>query len=372
MGFLDNIFGKKDKSSVQPIAETPSYSSFWNWFVGQEQNFYQVVKDRNHIEEQFFDVMSPKLKSINEGIYFLTGMKDDTTAELIFTPDGVVKNIAMIEDLVAAAPAIPNWTFTALKPDSLDISRNALNMGDYSFGSENLWFYSIIDENYPDEIAITLVYQDFQEADKDMITNAAYILLDNYLGELNAVTTIDFLEVIGVNDAKAELIPIDKLKDYLKWRESEFVEKYKSVSYNTENDSFSSLEATLNNGMPLIAIVDTSLLNWDYKASHPWMLRITVNYDGANNNGFPNDTTYKLLDVFEDEISLELKDVDGYLNIGRETADSTRTIFIACKEFRKPSRVLEALKKKYAGKINFEYSIFKDKYWQAVQMFNPN
>ena len=35
----------------------------------------------------------------------------------------------------------------------------------------------------------------------------------------------------------------------------------------------------------------------------------------------------------------ELKDFEGYLNIGRQTADSVREIYFACKEFRKPSKV---------------------------------
>ena len=34
------------------------------------------------------------------------------------------------------------------------------------------------------------------------------IFLDNYIGELNSVTTIDNIVVIGTNDAKKELIPI--------------------------------------------------------------------------------------------------------------------------------------------------------------------
>lgn len=372
MGFLNNLFGKKNENSPIETTEQMSFQDFWNWFSTKENEFFQIVKSRNNIETDFFDKLSPKVKSIDEGIYFLTGMKDDDTAELIFTPDGVIKKIAIIEDLVAAAPSFSNWVFTALKPSTEDISNIGLRMGDYSFDKDNLWFYANSDENYPDEVDIVLVYENYNAADKDMITNAAYLFLDNYLGELNSVTTIDHLQIIGKNEATEELIPIGKLKDYLLWREKEFVEKYQAVSYSTENDGFSSLEATLNNGLPLIAIVDKTLLEWDNKASHPWMVTVKIKYDGKNNNGFPNDTMYKLLDQFEDELSIDLKDVDGYLNIGRETADNERVIFIACKDFRQPSRVLDQMMNKYKGKIDFTYSIFKDKYWKAVEMYNVN
>src|SRR5690606_12698982 len=104
--------------------------------------------------------------------------------------------------------------------------------------------------------------------------------------------------------------------DYLIWREKEFVEKYKGIWHYTENDSYSSLEATLQNGKPLIAIVNSTLLEWDCKASHPWVLAVQINYDGSNNNGMPNNHTYELLNSLEDQIMLELKDYEGYLNIG--------------------------------------------------------
>ena len=38
-----------------------------------------------------------------------------------------------------------------------------------------------------------------------------------------------------------ELIPISKLKDFLTWREKEFIEKYEGTRHNTENDSYALL-----------------------------------------------------------------------------------------------------------------------------------
>ncbi|RZL46487.1 MAG: DUF695 domain-containing protein, partial [Pedobacter sp.] len=189
---------------------------------------------------------------------------------------------------------------------------------------------------------------------------------------LNAVTTIDKLTVIAKDKAERELIPIAKLKDFLIWREKEVVEKYNEFRYNTEDDSYASLEAKLSNGLPLIAVVNRTLLNWDSKASHPWILAIEIKYDGSNNNGLPGDGDYELLNKFEDEIMLELNDFDGYLNIGRQTADGERIIYFACKDFRKPSKVLHYFTKKYAGKVDFEYEIYKDRYWQSFERFNVN
>jgi hypothetical protein len=305
MSFLKNIFGKKD----EPIK---SYSDFWSWFQRNEKKFFDVVKFRKDIEKGFFDRLSPKLAELKDGYFYLTGMYDDNTVELVLTADGNTKNIVFVEELVEQAPKINGWKFTALKP-AMNSENVAINMAGYKFDSDNLFFYSNDHANYPDEIDICVIHKEQTEEHKEEIGNGAYIFLDNYLGELDFLNNIDNLRFVSQHDAEKELIPIAKLKDYLTWRQKEFVEKYSGHRYNTDDDIYSSLEAELNNGNPLIAIVNSTLLDWDNKASHPWILKVEINYDGNDNNGMPNNSTYELLNEFEEQIMLELKDFDGYL-----------------------------------------------------------
>ena len=253
MSLLKNILGKKE----QPIK---SYDDFWTWFQTNERKFYDIVKSGKNPEKDFFDKLSPKLEELNDGYFYLTGMCDDNTAELILTADGNIKNIVFAEELIESSFTILNWKFTALKP-ALDIEDVRINMAGYSFESENLSFYAVDNNNYPDEVDIVIVHNYYNEVDRSIIINGTYIFLDNYLGELNAVTSIDNLTVIPKDKADKELIPIAKLKAYLIWREKEFVEKYTGFRYDTKNDVYSSLEAELNNGRPLVAIINKTLLS---------------------------------------------------------------------------------------------------------------
>jgi hypothetical protein len=367
MSFIKNIFGKKN----EPIK---SYSDFWNWFQKNEKEFFKVVKNSKEskdIEKGFFDKLSPKLGELKEGYFYLTGMTDDNTAELVLTADGDIKNIVFVEELVNAAPQIAGWKFTAFKP-AMDIEPLGINMNGYKFQKENLNFYANENPSYPDEIDIEVVHDDLTADNETEISTGTSIFLDNYLGELDFVNNIDTLSVIGKRDAKKELIPIAKLKDFLIWRQKEFIEKYEGVRYDTENDSYSMLEAELENGNKLLAVVNTELLNWDSKASHPWIAVLTLKYDGINNNGMPNDNDYKLLSEIEEAIMLELKDIDGYLNAGRQTANGEREIYFACKDFRKPSKVFFTIQQNYSGSFEIEYEIYKDKYWQSFERFNGN
>jgi hypothetical protein len=366
MNFFKRIFRKNKKIN--------SYEDFWQWFQKYEKDFFVVVKNYakeegfTDLEKDFFDKLSDKLSELRDGFFFLTGMDDDHTVELIITPDGNIRNIVFVEELVKAAPSIKGWKFTALKQPS-DIDDFELGMSNYTFNKDNLFFYSTEYDEYPDEIDITIVYDDFNEKDKDAITNGIYIFLDNYLGELDFITSIDTLEIAEEKEIEKELIPIGKLKSFLKWREKEFIEKYEGIRHDTENDDYSGIEGKLKNGEPLIAIINSTLMNWDSKASHPWVLNIEIKYDGGDNNGMPDDDTYQLLNDLEDDIMLELKDADGYLNIGRKTAGNLRNIYFTCNDFRKPSYVLSQVINNYQDKLNISYSIYKDKYWQSFERF---
>ncbi|SHH32846.1 Family of unknown function [Chryseolinea serpens] len=363
MSILKRLFGTKQ----EPIR---TYQDFWKWFQENERGFFKAVKNQKNIEKEFFDKLSPKLNELQDGFFYLTGMLDENTVELILTPDGNIKNIVFVEELVHAAPAIPGWTFTSLKPP-MDITNVRIDMAGYTYDSNTLSFYPNDVKDHPDEIDITIVHKDYHEDDKSSITNGTYIFLDNFIGELNSVTTIDNVKVIGRKQAEKDLIPIEKLKDFLLWRQKEFIEKYEGTLQNTDTAEFAILEAELESGNKLIATINTDILHWNKKASHPWIATLEIPYDGQFNNGMPDEKTYQLLNEIEERILEQLKDSDGYLNIGRQTADSLREVYFACKDFRKPSKVLHQLTKDYPT-ININYDIYKDKYWRSFNRFNNN
>ncbi|MCE7994596.1 MAG: DUF695 domain-containing protein [Roseivirga sp.] len=369
MSFFKSLFGKKQ---VVEKRENPIWTNedFWRWFEENEQGFHNAINEHKNIERDFFDHLSPNLNKLRKDcFYFLSGMSDDTTAELILTAEGNIRNIAFLEALVATAPELPNWKFTLLKP-SMDIENTNIQMEGYVFNKDTLSFYANEHPETPDEIDISIVHRDFEEKNRATLTNGTYIFLDNFLGELEFATTIDRLDVIGHEEATGELIPIEKLKAFLIWREKEFVEKYDGLRYNTEDDSYSSLEAKTQEGDPMLATVNLTLLDWDRKASHPWVCVLQIKYDGRENNGLPSGEVYELLNEIEDELTdNHLKDQNGYLNIGRQTVQGTREVYFACKDFRKPSIVLDKLSKDHDPRIAVSYDIFKDKYWQTFNKF---
>ena len=347
-----------------------NYSEFWNWFQSNEQTFFDVVRNQKDIENCFFSKLAQKFSELKDGYFYLAGMYDENTVELILTADGIVKNIVFVEELVERAPEIKGWKFTALKPAVSGFGQ--MRMNGYEFNSENLFFYSNDIAGYPDAIDISVIHNDLTDENREQIVHGVYIFLDNFLGELDFANNIDNLKILGRHEAERELIPITKLTSFITWRQKEFVERYDTVRYNTDDDQYSMCEAVFDDGCKLIAIINTQLLDWDHKVSHPWIGIITIKYDGNNNYGMPNNNDYESLSEIEDGILQQLSDKDGYLYIGRQTAQNERDIYFACKDFRKPAKVFFNTQQKYEDEFEIEYDIYKDKYWQSFERFRAN
>jgi hypothetical protein len=361
MKFFKKIFSKTDS----PIL---SNEDFWNWFTENEKGFFNIIKEQSDIEENFFNKISPKLNELKEGFFYLTGMLDDNTVELVLTADGTIKNFIFVEQLVKNAPIIQGWKFTALKPP-VDGDNFGIEMSGYKFNTENIHFYSNDNPNQPDEIDITLVYKDLDDENRSTISNGVFIFLDNYLGEINFATLIDNMTIIGSDKVEKELIPVEQLKPFLVWREKEFEEKYASAIISIEDYKYSIFKGESPNGKPLFAAINTELLTWNNKASHPWILKFELFYDGSKNDGLPDGSMFKLLDKIEDELISELKDINGHLNIGRESAENVRLVYFACNEYRESSKIAQQILKKHRRYLDISYEIYKDKYWQSFAYY---
>jgi uncharacterized protein DUF695 len=361
MNFLKKLLGKKEEINVT------DNTSFWNWFMLHEKSFYNAIKSGHNVDDDFLNILMPKLQQVNDRFFCSTGMYSDETAELVITAEGDIKSFVFVEELIAAAPPVSRWKFTALNPP-IGLNDTNIKMDGLSFDKNNLSFIDNGTEEHPDEIELIMIHSDYNEENKHIITNGTLIYLDHLLGELNAATLIDNIRVAGNSPTNKPLISIEKLIAFLQWREKEFVEKYSGTRHNTEDDNYSTFEAEDEEGLLILAIINQELLDWDAKASHPWMMIFEIKYD-IEAGGMPYESVYTLMDQFENELVQRLPDSDGYLNLGRKTYNGTRTIYFACKEFRHSSKMASLLIHEYSKDLDISYDIYKDKYWMTMREF---
>lgn len=361
-------FLKRLPQTVPAAVPPDPYIAFWTWFASKETAFRDAVQTREGIEERMFNPVAAQLNPIYPGILLLCGLHPDGDVELIFTADGAVRSIPFIEALIQAAPGLRGWRFTALKPP-VPFPGFSIEMGGYSFSDTNIWFFPVSSQTEPDLIDITLVYADYNAEDHDLILNGCCILLDNYLGELSFNTQVDMLQVTGSCGDQPELIALGKLQDYLRWREKEFVERYDGVKYDNASDAYAVMEARTAEDLPVVALVNSTLLGWDGHASHPWILELRITYDTAERNGMPDERASAALDALGSRLLDALPETGGYLQMVRETGGNIRTLYYACREFRTPSVVSHQLSVMPPAGLTVRYEIYKDKYWRSFDRY---
>lgn len=362
MSLFKKLFGKREEK----LESISTFADFWNWFRNKEQQLHQKYAG-NVLSEDFIDSIYEKLNQVAPGLYILAGEQNDGTYELIITADSNVKNFSLAKDVVDAAPNIKGWCFSHLK-QSCPIGDFTIEIRGEVFDTNKMKFYANNCNDFQDLIDITVIHADMNDDNAEAIIQGVELFLENALGESEFASAIDVLSVKGSTDIGEELIPLEKLPIYLEWRKKEFLEKYIGTRYNTQNDEYSIYEVPVQDGSILLATLNATLLKWDAKASHPWILEIEIPYDGLNTNGMPDNKTSVLLNDMEDVLMEELKDSDGYLNVGRYTFDSKRIVFFACKEVYHPSRVARV----FAAKNNdfdITFDLYKDKYWRVFDQF---
>lgn len=360
MSFFNKFFAKKKEVDIT------TYQEFWTWFQQNEKDFYKIVKEYKNVNRDCLSPIIEKIQLLNLELVCQVGMENDDTADLVITADGDVKQFIFVDEIIAAAPKLSNWVFTNLKQVTNIDAR--ISMYGYDFDAESISFYSNPKKDYPDEIDITLVHKNYNDDNKEKIATGTFLFLDNLLGEFEAATLIDSMDVKGFEKDSPELIPIEKLQGFLRWREKEFVEKYKGLIANDSDDSYIQFEAQTKDGLPVIALLNKTLLEWDAKSSHPWMMIIEIKYESDNDSGMPNNEIFELMGQFDDELTDFLPNTEGYLNLGRKTGDGERTIYFACKEFKKSSKTTHELIKKYSD-LSISYDIYKDKYWMTMNRY---
>jgi hypothetical protein len=366
MSFFKKLLGRATAPST--------VTGFWNWFAPNQTTFFNIIKKRDGdlIHRRLLDKIVPRLQALNPKFYCETGMVDDAMAELVISAEGDIKSFVFVEELIAAAPVLANWKFTALKPSTG--MGTSIKMNGVCFDNTTIRFFYEEEPGYPDEINLVMVHPDFSAGQQKTVTQGCLLYLDALLGELNAATLIDNVDVKAPDTATdMRLIPMDKLTEFLNWKEKEFVEKYEGARHDTEGDEYAALEGKDEEGLPSIGIVNSDLLNWDAKASHPWMMVVTFDFSnakGTGDNGMPDENQFEAFSLLQDDLDGQLTDIAGYLNLGRETYKGESKIYYACKEFRSVSKLVDQIVRTHekAGLL-CSYQIYKDKYWRTMDKF---
>lgn len=347
--------------------DDPGVHAFWKWFAANNKRYRHLELLSADAAHQKLDEIIDRLKLCNPRFKALIGRYDDSANEFAITADGEIALFVMVEDMIAAAPKIPGWKFTAHKP-AVGFETISMEMFGRIFNKETVMFFPLLDDEYPDMVSIAFVHKDYDARDHEEFETATSIYIQNALGEMNVATLLDHYEVSGPPPDASELIPVQKLPDYLTWRQKEFVEKYDNNAIELPKDTFNTIEGEDEDGNVMMAIAVASYEEWPHKPAFPWLVAVQMEYAAAE-NGLPDEPLLQKLHDTEDAIiSLLTKDLQT-LYVASRTYSGFRTTYFYSKNFRDASRRLHEHLATYNGEVKISFFVERDKYWQNTKEF---
>jgi hypothetical protein len=180
---------------------------FWQWFQSNSARLFDFEADR----EAVFADLSAALRAVDKGLVFEFG-PPERPREFVVSADGILDRFPIVTSLVDAAPQMPDWNIIAFRQPGK--SALEITFGDQHLGPDDLWFRASQSEVRTD---LELCIRGLTEANHEVLAGAAFILLDNALGEFDVATRVGAIEWRCLPDDPAGdgLLPLSDLSEVL-------------------------------------------------------------------------------------------------------------------------------------------------------------
>jgi hypothetical protein len=158
---------------------------FWRWFQQNENTLYDFEGD----QDQVFASLAAQMHKVDPNLTFEFGPKKNHKREFVISADGIKASFPKVESLYAAAPNLKKWTFIKFRPRR---DPYILKVGNVEVAPRDV---SILIEHDGQKAGLSVFVMGFTPAQRNDFTSAAYLFLDQALGEFDVETRVGFIEV---------------------------------------------------------------------------------------------------------------------------------------------------------------------------------
>ena len=85
---------------------------FWAWFKQSEEMLFNFERD----QERIFNQLNAALAEVSPDLTFEFGPVKNSARDFVISAAGIKSAFAVVEELVAAAPALPRWKVIKFRP----------------------------------------------------------------------------------------------------------------------------------------------------------------------------------------------------------------------------------------------------------------
>jgi len=198
---LKSLFKKKNDKET-----------FWDWFSENTDTYFHFESN----QDALFPILKAKLEKIHPDLTFeFSPIFEDGTREFVISADGIKSIFPIVIDLVKQAPILKNWKIIAFRQPHLGVTQ--INYQGLVINFDDIFFRYAKDTG---KIGLELNIRGFYESPE--WSAAAFILLDNILGEYNAEMTLSYIDKKVLNENEVSMLfPIKTLPKVIQDYQSE-------------------------------------------------------------------------------------------------------------------------------------------------------
>jgi hypothetical protein len=193
--------------TTQCQASSARPEAFWSWFKDHDDAYFSLAPDDAARREALFDELSTELGKINPDLTFEFGPLIDGKRDFVISAGGIKDAFPAVRELVAHAPALSHWRVIAFRPRRSPVS--TIEFQDVKLKPEQVRMRLARDG---EKVGLTLLMPDYTEARGAEFGQAAYLLLDEALGEYDVETKVGFIEFEALpSTTPVDTVPLSEL-----------------------------------------------------------------------------------------------------------------------------------------------------------------
>jgi hypothetical protein len=192
-----------------PSPQPTRYSVFWTWFRAHSERLHGVRSSADPL----LDSLGAALAKVHPNVTFEIGPAQPTR-ELVLSADRIHAAFPEVEALVAAAAQWPGWRIFKFRPRRRPL--NALTVGGRSIDPTQVRF--VLAQDDPGKVGILLFLDGYTARQRELYTKAAFLLLEESLGEYDMEARVGAIELRAIGAAGAARSRPDQPDIWLEFR----------------------------------------------------------------------------------------------------------------------------------------------------------
>ena len=160
-------------------------AQFWAWFEKNEDMLYHFERD----QERTFGTLKAEMSKVHPDLTFEFGPVEDGKREFVISADGLKDAFPAVESLYASAPSLSRWKVTKFRPRRPPMT---IRIGDLHLEPSDV---EVAVEADGDKAGFTVFMKKYDESQKNQFAQAAFLMLDQAIGEYDMETKVGFIEV---------------------------------------------------------------------------------------------------------------------------------------------------------------------------------